>query len=229
MKLTPKRKVFEISKAGRTRRDPAGGPQRWTRPLHLLRPQQQVQGRESTTDDDAEGAEDEELGGTDGALVGGGWSVRQGTKVSLVYGLYTSRPDFVSSRYIVIFRIKAESRPYGAGLAVSPPYTAAGLAVIALNLLAAVVGAVSWQRNVPSVAFWYLLAAQITTGFFVLFACVVHATGYRASDELHYLYDVPAGRGLPGRADLRRIRQPLGPSARGNRRPARSSASSSPD
>ncbi|HNH86009.1 MAG TPA: hypothetical protein PLE93_02810, partial [Solirubrobacterales bacterium] len=63
----------------------------------------------------------------------------------------------------------------------SAAYTAAGLAVIALNLLAAVVGAVSWQRNVPSVAFWYLLrAAQIATGFFVLFACVVYATGYRA-------------------------------------------------
>lgn len=122
--------------------------------------------------------------------MGGGWSVRQGTKVSAVYGLYTSAPRLcIKSLHSDFSHKKAESRPYGAGLAVSAAYTAAGLAVIALNLLAAVVGAVSWQRNVPSVAFWYLLrAAQIATGFFVLFACVVYATGYRASDELHYLY-----------------------------------------
>jgi hypothetical protein len=38
-------------------------------------------------------------------------------------------------------------------------------------------------------AFWYLLrVAQISTGLFVLFACIVYATGHRATDELHYLY-----------------------------------------
>ncbi|MCB0830030.1 MAG: hypothetical protein KDB64_03840 [Solirubrobacterales bacterium] len=68
-------------------------------------------------------------------------------------------------------------------------YTALGLAVIALNLVATLVGALAWRRNRPSVSFWYLLrAAQIATGIFVLLACVVYAAGHRASDELHYLY-----------------------------------------
>ncbi len=71
----------------------------------------------------------------------------------------------------------------------STAYTALGLAVLGLNLLAGVVGVIAWQGNRPSVAFWYLLrAAQIATGAFVLFACVVYATGHRATDELHYLY-----------------------------------------
>ena len=73
----------------------------------------------------------------------------------------------------------------------STAYSALGLAVLAINLLAGVVGAVSWQRNQPSVTFWYLLrAAQVATGLFVLFACVVYALGYRATDQLHYLYIV---------------------------------------
>ncbi|MDQ5894730.1 MAG: hypothetical protein QG596_991 [Actinomycetota bacterium] len=71
----------------------------------------------------------------------------------------------------------------------STVYTALGLAVIALNLIAGVTGAISWQRNQPWVAFWYLLrAAQAGTGVFVIFACVVYATGHRADDGLHYLY-----------------------------------------
>lgn len=71
----------------------------------------------------------------------------------------------------------------------SSAYTALGLAVIALNLIAGVAGAISWQRNQPWVTFWYLLrAAQVGTGVFVVFACVVYATGHRADDGLHYLY-----------------------------------------
>lgn len=71
----------------------------------------------------------------------------------------------------------------------STAYSALGLAVIAVNLLTGIVGALSWRRNVPSVPFWYLLrAAQIVTGSFVVFACVVYALGYRADDDLHYLY-----------------------------------------
>lgn len=71
----------------------------------------------------------------------------------------------------------------------STAYSALGLAVIAVNLLAAVVGAISWRRNLPSVRFWYLLrAAQLATGSFVVFACVVYALGHRADDGLHYLY-----------------------------------------
>jgi hypothetical protein len=71
----------------------------------------------------------------------------------------------------------------------STAYTALGLAVMAANLSAGAVGLVSWQRNRPSVTFWYLLrAAQVTTGVFVLYACVVYALGHKADDELHYLY-----------------------------------------
>lgn len=71
----------------------------------------------------------------------------------------------------------------------STAYTALGLAVMAANLIAGAAGAISWQRNDPSVVFWYLLrAAQLITGVFVLFAFVVYLTGHRADDELHYLY-----------------------------------------
>jgi len=72
---------------------------------------------------------------------------------------------------------------------VSGAYTALGLAVIVVNLAAALTGAISWQKNRPSVAFWYLLrTAQALTGVFVLFAFVVYFSGHRADDELHYLY-----------------------------------------
>ncbi|MCB0869206.1 MAG: hypothetical protein KDB52_00070 [Solirubrobacterales bacterium] len=71
----------------------------------------------------------------------------------------------------------------------STAYTALGLMVLAVNLAAGLVGAIAWQKNRPSVAFWYLLrGAQIVTGAFVLFACVVYASGHRADDQLHYLY-----------------------------------------
>jgi len=71
----------------------------------------------------------------------------------------------------------------------SSAYIALGLAVIAFNLAAGLTGAIAWQRDRPAVAFWYLLrAAQLATGAFVIFACVVYALGHRASDELHYLY-----------------------------------------
>lgn len=71
----------------------------------------------------------------------------------------------------------------------SGAYTALGLIVIAVNLVAGLAGGISWQRNRPSVSFWYLLrAAQVSTGLFVLFACALYATGHRASDGLHYLY-----------------------------------------
>ncbi len=68
-------------------------------------------------------------------------------------------------------------------------YSALCIAVIAMNLIAGITGGISWQRNRPSVAFWYSLrAAQVATGIFVAFACVTYALGHRASDELHYLY-----------------------------------------
>jgi len=71
----------------------------------------------------------------------------------------------------------------------STAYTALGLVVIAVNLVAAIVGGIAWQTNRPSIVFWYLLrAGQIATGLFFVFAFVIYLSGHRASDELHYLY-----------------------------------------
>lgn len=71
----------------------------------------------------------------------------------------------------------------------SSAYTALCLAAIAVNLLAVAVGGFAWQNNRPMMSFWYLLrVAQAVTGAYVLFACVVYATGHRADDGLHYLY-----------------------------------------
>lgn len=71
----------------------------------------------------------------------------------------------------------------------STAYSALCLAVIAVNLMASIAGAVSWRQNRPLALFWYLLrAAQLLTGLFVIFACVVYASGHRADDDLHYLY-----------------------------------------
>ena len=68
-------------------------------------------------------------------------------------------------------------------------YLALGLAVIAINLTAMVVGGVAWQRNRVSMAFWYLLrAGQLATVVFVVFECVLYAGGHRSEDGLHYLY-----------------------------------------
>jgi len=68
-------------------------------------------------------------------------------------------------------------------------YLALGLAVIAINLSAAVVGGLAWQNNRVSMAFWYLLrAGQLATVVFVIFECVLYAGGHRAEDDLHYLY-----------------------------------------
>jgi len=72
---------------------------------------------------------------------------------------------------------------------VSTAYSALGLAVLVVNLLAGLTGAISWRRNRPSMAFWYLLrAGQVGTGLFFVFSFVVYAMGHRAEDELHYLY-----------------------------------------
>jgi len=68
-------------------------------------------------------------------------------------------------------------------------YLALGLAVIAINLAAGIVGGLAWQANRVSMAFWYLLrAGQLATVVFVVFECVVYAGGHRADDQLHYLY-----------------------------------------
>lgn len=68
-------------------------------------------------------------------------------------------------------------------------YSALGVTVVALNLLAVAVGARDRVSERPSSAFWYLLrAAQVATMSFVVFACVIYLAGHRADDSLHYLY-----------------------------------------
>lgn len=66
-----------------------------------------------------------------------------------------------------------------------------GIAVLALNLLAAAWGGIAWARRDPSVWFWYILrvaqvvvVAQVTLGLILLFS------DHRARDELHYVYGV---------------------------------------
>ena len=71
----------------------------------------------------------------------------------------------------------------------SEAYGATAVAVVALNVLAGLLGAGSWKLNRPSIAFWYLLRiAQAATLVFVLFEGVLWATAGQAEDGLHYLY-----------------------------------------
>jgi hypothetical protein len=71
----------------------------------------------------------------------------------------------------------------------SDTYLALGLVVIAVNLVAGVLGLLAWQRSRVSLPFWYVLrVAQVATIVFVIFECVLYANGHRADDDLHYLY-----------------------------------------
>jgi hypothetical protein len=63
------------------------------------------------------------------------------------------------------------------------------VAVIALNLLAAVWGAVAWATRQPSVSFWYVLrAAQASVIVQVLLGALLLVAGREANDALHYMY-----------------------------------------
>lgn len=71
----------------------------------------------------------------------------------------------------------------------SQAYMAVAVAVIALNLVAGVVGAGSWKLDRPWIPFWYLLRiAQAATLVFVLFEAFLWATAGEAEDGLHYVY-----------------------------------------
>ncbi len=71
----------------------------------------------------------------------------------------------------------------------SDAYSALGVIVIAINLVAGTAGLAAWAGRRPSIPFWYLLrVAQVVTMVFVLFACVTYLAGHRADDDLHYLY-----------------------------------------
>ena len=66
-----------------------------------------------------------------------------------------------------------------------------GVALVALNLLAATWGGVSWLRDHPSIAFWYLLrAAQVSVFVQSILGTLLVVTGHEAADGLHYVYGV---------------------------------------
>jgi ABC-type phosphate transport system auxiliary subunit len=67
----------------------------------------------------------------------------------------------------------------------------AGVALIALNLLAGAWGGVAWLRENASIAFWYLLrAAQVSVFVQVMLGSLLVVTGHEAADGLHYVYGV---------------------------------------
>src|SRR3954454_15069975 len=65
------------------------------------------------------------------------------------------------------------------------------IVTLAANVVAALWGAVSWSRGIPSRAFWYFLrAAQLSVVVQVIIGFVLLAEGHRPPDELHYVYAV---------------------------------------
>jgi heme A synthase len=70
-------------------------------------------------------------------------------------------------------------------------HVAVGCALIALNLVAFLVGGVAWYRRRPSVPFWYLLrAAQGAVFGQVMLGGLLVFTGHKPDEDLHYLYGI---------------------------------------
>jgi ABC-type phosphate transport system auxiliary subunit len=66
-----------------------------------------------------------------------------------------------------------------------------GVCVIVLNGVAGTVGGLSWYRNRPSVAFWYLLrAAQVSVFVQALIGGLLVVTNHEPEEGLHYLYGI---------------------------------------
>jgi hypothetical protein len=66
-----------------------------------------------------------------------------------------------------------------------------GVAVLATNLAAGAWGGFAWVRELPSVAFWYLLrVAQIAVVIQVLLGAALLLGGRESPDGLHYVYGV---------------------------------------
>ena len=64
-----------------------------------------------------------------------------------------------------------------------------GVLLIALNLLAGLLGGIAWYRDRPSVPFWYLLrAAQATVILEALLGGLLLLLGHKPDGDLHYLY-----------------------------------------
>jgi hypothetical protein len=70
-------------------------------------------------------------------------------------------------------------------------HLAAGIAVLASNLLAGGWGAIAWLRREPSVGFWYALRlAQAAVILQVGLGAILLLGGHEAQTGLHYLYGV---------------------------------------
>jgi hypothetical protein len=73
---------------------------------------------------------------------------------------------------------------------VNEVHLAVGVALLALNLGAGVLGGASWLLRRPSIPFWYLLrAAQAAVVAQALLGMLLVFDG-RQADDLHYLYGV---------------------------------------
>jgi hypothetical protein len=67
----------------------------------------------------------------------------------------------------------------------------AGVALLGLNLIAAVWGGVAWLGDRASVNFWYLLrAAQASVFVEAILGTLLVVTGHEAADGLHYVYGI---------------------------------------
>jgi hypothetical protein len=72
---------------------------------------------------------------------------------------------------------------------VAEVHLVAGVAMMALNLVAGLWGAVAWVSNRPSVSFWYVLrAAQASVVVQVLLGAILLVAGREATDGWHYMY-----------------------------------------
>ena len=68
---------------------------------------------------------------------------------------------------------------------------AAGIAVLALNAVAAAWGGIAYLRGVPSVSYWYVLRiAQTSVVVQSLVGTILLVQGTRPADGLHYLYGI---------------------------------------
>jgi hypothetical protein len=68
-------------------------------------------------------------------------------------------------------------------------HVAAGVAVLALNVVAGAWGAVAWLTDRASLFFWYVLrAAQISVVAQVLLGAILLGLGHDADDPIHYMY-----------------------------------------
>jgi heme A synthase len=70
-------------------------------------------------------------------------------------------------------------------------HIAVGIALIALNLAAGLLGGIAWFRRRPSIPFWYLLrGAQVSVFVQALLGGLLVVTGHEPAEQLHYLYGI---------------------------------------